>query len=289
MSAATGLSLLGIAAGLGVLLVAAGVIRREALPTTDDSGSGDYLRDLMAGAGIGLQRLAMADGRGSRRDEDLAITARTLEAHGLATASATLAGALVPLGLSTALSVAGLRLPPEVPLGCTILGAAAGLAGALLELRAAASNKRAAFRRSLSSWLDLVVLAQAGGMGVEGALDSASRISCDEPFSLIRAALEAGRHAGSTPWDTLARLGRELGVGELEELAASLGLAGSEGARIRSSLSAKAASLRRAQLSEAEAKANSTTERLFLPSIVLMLGFMVFLMYPAGVSLAHVL
>ena len=42
-------------------------------------------------------------------------------------------------------------------------------------------------------------------------------------------------------------------------------------------------------MAEAKARANSTTERLFLPSIVLMLGFMVFLMYPAGVSLTHVL
>jgi hypothetical protein len=40
-------------------------------------------------------------------------------------------------------------------------------------------------------------------------------------------------------------------------------------------------------MSRAESRANSTTERLFLPSIVLMLGFLVFLMYPAGVSLAH--
>jgi len=42
-------------------------------------------------------------------------------------------------------------------------------------------------------------------------------------------------------------------------------------------------------MSDAESRANATTERLFLPSIILMLGFMVFLMYPAGVSLANVI
>jgi hypothetical protein len=42
-------------------------------------------------------------------------------------------------------------------------------------------------------------------------------------------------------------------------------------------------------MSAAAARANSTTERLFLPSIVLMIGFLIFVMFPAGVSLAHVL
>jgi hypothetical protein len=41
-------------------------------------------------------------------------------------------------------------------------------------------------------------------------------------------------------------------------------------------------------MAEAQAQANATTERLFLPSIILMLAFMIFLMYPAGVRLAHV-
>ena len=87
----------------------------------------------------------------------------------------------------------------------------------------------------------------------------------------------------------MGRLGAAIGVDELDELAASLALAGTEGARIRSSLTAKSASLRRRRMSEAESRANSTTERLFLPSIILMVAFMVFLMYPAGVSLANVL
>jgi hypothetical protein len=71
------------------------------------------------------------------------------------------------------------------------------------------------------------------------------------------------------------------------DLAASVRLAGTEGARIRSSLSAKSASLRRRQTADAQSRANATTERLFLPSIVLMFGFVVFLIYPAGATLSH--
>ena len=92
-----------------------------------------------------------------------------------------------------------------------------------------------------------------------------------------------------SPWDGLGRLGSELGVDELEELAASLLLAGTEGARIKASLSAKSASLRRRQTAEAQGRANAITERLFVPAIVLMVGFVVFLIYPAGVTLSRVL
>jgi tight adherence protein C len=84
-----------------------------------------------------------------------------------------------------------------------------------------------------------------------------------------------------TPWAALARLGEDLGVPELSELAASVGLAGTEGARVRASLVAKASSLRTHELSDAEAAAESASERMNLPIAVLFLGFLVFLGYPA--------
>jgi len=126
-------------------------------------------------------------------------------------------------------------------------------------------------------------------MGIESALEAASSVAGEASFLRIRRALDRARHAGRSPWEALGQLGAELGVNELEELAASLRLAGTEGARIRASLSAKSASLRRRQLADAQGRANATTERLFLPAIVLMLGFVVFLMYPAGVTLSRVL
>ena len=76
-------------------------------------------------------------------------------------------------------------------------------------------------------------------------------------------------------------LGVDLGVSELEELAAAVGLAGQEGARIRSSLAAKASTARRHELAEAESEANTVTERLFLPGVLLLTGFILFIGYPA--------
>ena len=61
----------------------------------------------------------------------------------------------------------------------------------------------------------------------------------------------------------------------------SVGLAGTEGARVRESLAAKAASLRSHELSQAEAEAQSASERMSLPVVLLFLGFLVFVGYPA--------
>jgi Flp pilus assembly protein TadB len=89
---------------------------------------------------------------------------------------------------------------------------------------------------------------------------------------------------GKTPWAGLARLGDELEVPELKELAASAELAGSEGARVRASVAVKARALRLRALADAEAAAQSASERMSLPIVLLLVGFVLFLGYPAVVQ-----
>src|SRR6185437_9587860 len=88
------------------------------------------------------------------------------------------------------------------------------------------------------------------------------------------------------PWETLGQLGTELGLPELGELAASITLAGTEGARVKSSLAAKAAALRTRQLADAEGAAQAATERMSLPLVLLFAGFILLIGYPA---IVHVL
>ena len=97
----------------------------------------------------------------------------------------------------------------------------------------------------------------------------------------IAAALSFARDRGDTPWRALSELGRNLQIDELVELGAAVGLAGSEGARIRPTLAAKAASIRRHELARAETDANTITERLFVPGAFLLVGFLLFIGYPA--------
>src|SRR5207302_10921912 len=128
-----------------------------------------------------------------------------------------------------------------------------------LTLHTQAEERRRSFRYALGSFFDLVVIGLAGGGGVESALYDAAQIGDGWDYGQIQRALASSRLTRETPWAALGRVGRELGVAELEELAASVGLAGTEGARVRESLAAKAASLRSHELSQAEAEAQSAS------------------------------
>jgi tight adherence protein C len=298
--------LLGAVAGCGLGAVVAGVrgrteSLREAVARYEggtrragrvpgagaDAGSSSA-RPVLTGVGTRVDRLSKRVGVTLVRLEDLAVLGRdTGTQHavlGLATVCLAACGAV----LATAARSIGIPLPAIGVPGATAGGALAGIALAAGDLRRAARREREAFVRALGCWLELVALAQAGGMGVESALQISSQVSEDPCFLRIRHVLAQARVAASTPWDGLGALGRRIGVRQLEELSSTLALAGTEGARVRTTLTAKAAALRQHQMAAAEAEAKATTERLFLPSIVLMLAFMIFLMYPAAARLSHV-
>ena len=109
--------------------------------------------------------------------------------------------------------------------------------------------------------------------------------SGSQASTLVIRALALSRLSGETPWAALGRLGVELRIDELIELSSSLVLAGSEGAKIKESLAAKADSLRRHEAAVAEAKAQEASERMSVPIAVLLFGFLIFLGYPA---VAHI-
>jgi hypothetical protein len=121
----------------------------------------------------------------------------------------------------------------------------------------------------------------AGGAGVDGALFDAVSIGRGWAFQQLRRALVTARLTRTTPWSTLGQLGTELDVHQLSELAASVSLAGTEGAKVRASLAAKAAALRARELTDAEGDAQGATERMSLPVVVLFCGFLVFIGFPA--------
>jgi len=179
------------------------------------------------------------------------------------------------------ITAGGVHLPFAVPLWASFaMGSCGGLLPVLV-LRSRARKAKRSARRAVGSFLNLVVLCLAGGMGIEGALHAASGIGGDAVTEQIRSALVLAQDAGEPPWEALDDLGRRLGVTELTELAAAVGLAGAEGARIRLTLTAKANSIRRHELAEAESEANAVTERLLLPGVFLLVGFLLFIAYPA--------
>ena len=217
----------------------------------------------------------------ARVRQDLAVLGRSPERH-LAEKVTLAAFGLCFVPAATALlATGGMHLPVVLPVWGSLLFLVAGFFLPDLGIRTDASRRRRDFRHALSSFLDLVVVALAGGGGVETALADAASVGSGWAFSSLRRALDQARLARQTPWTALGRLGHELGVAELSELAASVALAGTEGAKVRASLAAKAASLRTHQLAEAETADQAATEKMSLPVVVLFAGFLLFLGYPA--------
>jgi Flp pilus assembly protein TadB len=179
------------------------------------------------------------------------------------------------------LDVGGVRLDPTIWLLVTVTLGVAGACAPLLSVRGRAARRRRAFRHALSCFLDLVAIRLAGGAGVDGALAESARAGHGWAFEELRNALSGARLAGAPPWQGFERLGTDLAIPELSELAASMALAGDEGARVRASLASKARAMRTRALTDTERNAQAASERMSLPIVVLMAGFVVFLGYPA--------
>lgn len=211
----------------------------------------------------------------------LELVERTPAAHALSKVTCALTLLLVPNLAAFAFAVAGVGPPPGVLVALSVPFAVAGFFLPDFTLRDQAERRRRGFRHALSAYLDLVNILLAGGAGIETALWAAADAGDGWGFQRIRAALHRSRLTGRSPWETFAALGRELEVSELSELASSISLAGSHGARIRASLAAKADTLRGHQVAETEAAAEAATERMTIPLAVLLFGFLVFIAYPA--------
>lgn len=232
----------------------------------------------------GLRMLGLP---GTKIEADLRVTGRGTDTHLASKALLAVAGLLAPWLLQALLVLGGLSLGVEVPLLAGLVLAALGFLTPDLDVRARAARLRREFRDALSAFLDLVWITLAGGAGVEAALGDAAAVGAGPAFDKIRRALHAAQLTRTTPWNTLRQLGEELDITELSELAASISLAGTEGARVRASLAAKAEALRTHQVTDAESDAQAATERMALPVTLLFLGFLGFIAYPAVIQVLN--
>ena len=149
------------------------------------------------------------------------------------------------------------------------------------QMRTKAKSRRQDFLHAFSSYLDLVNVLLAGGAGTETALIAAAEAGDGWSFAEIRSALTRARSSRRSPWVELATLGTTYNIAGISEVAGSVQLAGEHGARIRLSLSARADSLRNRHMGEIEAEAQSATERMGIPMVLLFIAFIALIGYPA--------
>lgn len=142
---------------------------------------------------------------------------------------------------------------------------------------------------ALAAYLDLVSVLLAGGAGMETALLAASNAGDGWCFEEFRLALARARSSRRSFWDELRMLGEANGLDALVDVAHSVQLAGEHGARVRQSLHTKAASLRARNLAAIEYEAQQNTEQMGVPIVMLFVGFIILIGYPAFASTLGVL
>lgn len=212
---------------------------------------------------------------------DLRLTGRSLE-NFLATKVLLAVFGLLFAPLLTALAaITGVRVPFAAPVWVGLLFAAVFFFMPDLELRGKVGRMRRDFRHAIGSFLDLVAMNLSGGRGVPEALMAASEIGTGWAFGRIRDALASARITGYTPWQALGALGEEIQVDELRDLASALGLVADDGAKVRESLTSRAASLRRRELADLQGQAGERSQSMLVAQMVLCLAFLIFLIYPA--------
>jgi tight adherence protein C len=212
---------------------------------------------------------------------NLSLAGKSFESYLATKVTLAAAGfAFAPLTF-VALQAVGVQVPVVVPALLGVLLAVTFFFLPDLELRQQADQRRRDFRHAVGAFLDLVSMNLSGGRGVPEALMAASEIGQGWAMWRIRDALANARITGQTPWQALGCLGDEIRLDELRDLSAALSLVADDGAKVRQSLTARAASLRRREVAELEGEAGEKSQVMLVAQMLMCAGFMIFLAYPA--------
>lgn len=220
------------------------------------------------------------------RSADLAVCDRTEDWFVQQRFVWALLASLPGLGLF-AISTWGVEMffPAPLLLAASAAGLVVGWFYARVDLRSDADRARREFRHSLAAYLELVTILMSGGAGVETSMFDAAALGRGSAFRHLRSALSAAHARRDPPWFGLGQLGSRIGVSELEELEASMTLAGG-GAQVRDSLAAKASAMRMRDLADIESEAQARSETMVLPVALMFAGFVVLIGYPALAALS---
>jgi tight adherence protein C len=216
--------------------------------------------------------------------QDLALNGQSFESTMGRKVVVGVVGFLVGLVIAVAMGAAGLDLPVGVPVVVGLLLAAAFFFVPDFDARTAAARRRKEFKRALGAYLDWVSLQMSGRAAAEQALPDAAKIGSGWPLALIRHTVTNATRSGQDVWVAFQELGDRIGVAQLRELGTLVQLVAHDGAQVRDTLSARAASLRNEELADAEGTAGKRDQSMLMAQILLGVGFAVFLGYPAFVN-----
>ena len=280
-------TLAGATAGLGLLLIVRGALFVTVTPL---SAVVDELHRPRRAVKVHRSRIDVWADRASARAvrgraTDLAVCERSVAKFTQERLTWSMLAAAVPLAMLPLISTGTVALPVGWVAATVVVAVVGGWFYALIALKSDAAKARREFRHALAAYLELVTILMAGGAGVETSLYDAAEIGRGRAFRQLRTALSASQARREPPWASLGALGDRLGVVELQQLEASMSLAGG-GARVRSSLHAKAEAMRGKDLADVEAEAQTRSETMVLPVAMMFAGFLLLIGYPALAGLS---
>ena len=279
-------------AALGGLLVAAGLVaalwprltqpslaerlQDPAPPPPADEGpnatlSGGWSRALGRPAVPALAGLGLPT---RRTRQNLTVCERPVEDYLAQKAAMAFLAVLVSPVAGTMAAVAGLSVEPTWALGAWGVFAFVLWMGPDLEARDQARGRGEQMRHTIAAVCDLVVISLAGGSGSTALCTRPPAPPTPGPCAPCATPCTHRHLAPRTLWSALHALGERYQVPAATDLAASLRLAGADGARVRTSLAAKATTLRGQHLADLEADAHAATERMSLPVVLMFAGFL---------------
>jgi len=278
----------GGVAGAGVALIASGLHPpRPALADLLDSLSRPRPRPVTGRRRLDLalaRRLARLGLPRDRTAKDLAICDRD-PAEYLAQQVVIVIAGMLALGMLPMLWGLG----GQLPLWLALLGAAVAVRYSRARLHAAAEARRDQMRETLSTLLDLVGGALAGGAGVEQALDDTlDELSGPAALRIRRELAAAAQTRGRQrvhAWTALRDLGRQIGVDELAELASAIEQAAA-GAPVAETMAVVARTMRARTTADLERRARARSAQMAIPIMLFGLGYLIFLLYAAMATIS---
>lgn len=214
-------------------------------------------------------------------NQDLALLRRTAASfHGERLMLAGI-GLVFPPLLSAILLLAGVGPPLQIPVMASLIAAIGLFWLPSLTVRSQAAAVRQEFTHALTAYIDLVAMERRAGSGARQALENAARVGRGSwVFARIEAALAESAVDGRRPWDAFHAVASELGLSSLDDLANIMALAEEQSMPVYQALLDHNRGLRTALLTAEHAKANALTERLTVPTTVLVAVFVVIVIGP---------
>ncbi len=208
----------------------------------------------------------------------LRMAGRSVDRHFAHKALGALLGLVLPSLAGAALALLG-GSGPEIPAVAAVVLGVAGFFLPDLALRRSEPGLTEDATEALLTYFDLVTLERLANQSGSQALRSAAAVSDVTVFATIRDALERARLEQRTPYPELHRLGADLALPALVDIADVMAL-DDAGASLSGALRARVRELRDAHLTQAKIAASAVSERMAFFMVVPSLVFGMFFLVP---------